>query len=119
MQAVVARNLVIEGGSTIGQDFALKVASTSETVEITAAAPVINESPVSVGTVVNQRTVQEIPLNGRHFVDLALLIPGSVTPPSNGFLTAPLRVQGSFAFNSAGGREHSVNYMINGVNLND
>ncbi len=119
MQSVVASNLVLEVGSTVKQDFSLKVASTSETVEITAAAPVINQSPVSIGTVVNQRTVQEIPLNGRHFVDLALLIPGSVTPPSNGFLTAPLRGQGSFAFNSAGGREDSVNFMINGVNLSD
>jgi len=119
MQSVVANNLVLEVGSTVKQDFSLKVASTTETVEITAAAPVINQSPVSIGTVVNQRTVQEIPLNGRHFVDLALLIPGSVTPPSNGFLTAPLRGQGSFAFNSAGGREDSVNFMINGVNLSD
>src|SRR5207244_4642218 len=73
----------------------------------------------SVGQVINQRTVQEIPLNGRHFVDLGLLIPGSVTPPQNGFLTAPLRGQGSFAFNTAGNREDTVNFMINGVNLND
>src|SRR5258708_24989779 len=101
MQTVVASNLVLEVGSTIRQDFALKVASTSETVEITAAAPVINESPVSVGTVVNQPAVQEVPLDGRHFVDLALLIPGSVPPPSNGFLTPPLPGQGSVAFTSA------------------
>ncbi|HYL75566.1 MAG TPA: TonB-dependent receptor [Bryobacteraceae bacterium] len=119
MQTVVASNLPLEVGSTVRQDFNLKVAATSETIEIKGTAPVINEDPVSVGTVIDQRTVQEIPLNGRHFVDLALLIPGTVTPPSNGFLTAPLRGQGSFAFNSAGGREDSVNYMINGVNLSD
>jgi hypothetical protein len=63
--------------------------------------------------------VQEITLNGRHFVDLGLLIAGSVTPPQNGFLTAPLRGQGSFAFNTAGNREDTVNFMINGINLND
>src|SRR5437588_2775502 len=72
-----------------------------------------------VGQSIDQRTVQEIPLNGRHFVDLALLIPGTVTPPQNGFLTAPLRGQGSFAFNTAGAREDTVNFMINGINLND
>ena len=48
-----------------------------------------------------------------------LLLPGSVTAPANGFLTAPLRGQGAFAFNTAGQREDTVNFMINGINLND
>ncbi len=101
------------------QNFGLKVASTNEVVTVEAAAPVIESTTMTVGQTINQRTVQDIPLNGRHFVDLALLIPGTVTPPQNGFLTAPLRGQGSFAFNSAGGREDAVNFMINGINLND
>ena len=42
-----------------------------------------------------------------------------MAPPQAGFLTAPLRGQGSFAFNTAGNREDTVNFMINGVNLND
>ena len=83
----------------------MKVASTNEVVTVEAAAPVIESTTMTVGQTINQRTVQDIPLNGRHFVDLALLIPGTVTPPQNGFLTAPLRGQGSFAFNCAGGRE--------------
>jgi len=119
MQSMVVHDIVLDVGRTVAQDFAMKVAATSETIEINATAPVVDATTVSVGAVVNQRTVQEIPLNGRHFVDLALLIPGSVTPPQNGFLTAPLRGQGSFAFNSAGGREDSVNYMINGINMSD
>jgi hypothetical protein len=119
MQGMVASDLPLEVGRTVQQNFSLKVASTSETVEIRASAPVVEGSTVSVGSVVNQATVQEIPLNGRHFVDLALLTAGTVTPPANGFLTAPLRGQGSFAFNSGGAREDSINFMINGVNLSD
>jgi len=42
---------------------------------------------------------------GRHFTDLSLLTPGTVTPPANGFLSAPLRGQGSFGINTAGQRE--------------
>jgi hypothetical protein len=119
MAPMTAGNVEVSVGSTVKQNFALKVANTTETVEVMAAAPVIDATSVSVGSVVNQKTVQEIPLNGRHFVDLALLIPGSVVPPASGFLTSPLRGQGSFSFNSAGAREDSVNFMINGVNLSD
>ena len=119
MQTTVANDLVVSVGITTTQNFTLKIAGTSTTVEIQATAAILESASVSVGTVVNQKTVQEIPFNGRHFVDLALLIPGTVTPPANGFLTAPLRGQGSFSFNSAGAREDSVNFMINGINLSD
>lgn len=104
---------------TVVQNFQLKVGGAAEAVTVTAEAPVVETATITVGQVINQKTVQEIPLNGRHFVDLGLLIPGSVTPPQNGFLTAPLRGQGSFAFNTAGQREDTVNFMINGINLND
>src|SRR5919112_2819197 len=115
----VADNVTVEVARTVVQNFQLDVGAISEQVQVSSDVPVIETATTSVGTVINQRTVQEIPLNGRHFVDLGLLIPGSVTPPQNGFLTAPLRGQGSFAFNTAGGREDTVNFMINGVNLND
>ncbi|HKD82753.1 MAG TPA: carboxypeptidase regulatory-like domain-containing protein [Candidatus Angelobacter sp.] len=115
----VANNVVVEVSNNSTQDFGLKVASTNEVVTVEATAPVIETTTMTVGQTINQRTVQEIPLNGRHFVDLALLVPGTVTPPQNGFLTAPLRGQGSFAFNTAGSREDAINFMINGINLSD
>jgi Carboxypeptidase regulatory-like domain len=115
----LVNTLAIEVGRTVVRDFSLEVGGLEQSVTVTAESPVIESATTSVGQVINQRTVQEIPLNGRHFVDLGLLIPGSVTPPQNGFLTAPLRGQGSFGLNTAGGREDTVNFMINGVNLND
>ena len=115
----VADQVTLEVAKTIVQNFQLDVGAISEQVLVASDLPVIETATTSVGTVINQRTVQEIPLNGRHFVDLGLLIPGSVTPPQNGFLTAPLRGQGSFAINTAGNREDTVNFMINGINLND
>lgn len=115
----VADQVTVEVAKTVVQNFQMDVGAISEQVLVSSDVPVIETTTTSVGTVINQRTVQEIPLNGRHFVDLGLLIPGSVTPPQNGFLTAPLRGQGSFAFNTAGGREDTVNFMINGINLND
>ena len=115
----IVNDLSLEVARTVVKDFQIEVGSIEQSVSISAETPVIETATTSVGQVINQRTVQEIPLNGRHFVDLGLLIPGSVTPPQNGFLTAPLRGQGSFGLNTAGGREDTVNFMINGINLND
>jgi outer membrane receptor protein involved in Fe transport len=118
-QPQVAAGVLVEVARTVVKNFQLAVGTMSEEMTVTSEAPSIENGTTSVGQVINQRTVQEIPLNGRHFVDLGLLIPGSVTPPANGFLTAPLRGQGSFGLNTAGNREDTVNFMINGVNLND
>ncbi|HEX3154749.1 MAG TPA: carboxypeptidase-like regulatory domain-containing protein, partial [Candidatus Angelobacter sp.] len=115
----LAKNIVADISNNVVQNFGLKVASTSEVVTVEATAPLIESTTMTVGATINQRTVQELPLNGRHFVDLALLIPGTVTAPQNGFLTAPLRGQGAFAVNTAGMREDAVNWMVNGINLND
>ena len=97
----------------------LSVASTGETVEVTGAAPVIDANTITVGQVIDRTTVQEIPLNGRHFLDLTVLTPGGVTAPQNGNLTTPSRGLGANSFITAGNREDSVNFQINGVNLND
>lgn len=118
-RATVISDLTIEVSRIVVQNFTLTVGDLTQAVNITADGQVVESATVTVGQVINQKTVQEIPLNGRHFVDLGLLIPGSVTPPQSGFLTAPLRGQGSLAFNTAGAREDTVNFMINGVNLND
>src|SRR3989454_1237922 len=118
-QTLVVKQIDLDVATIVSQNFELKVGELSQTTEVTGEAAVVETATMSVGQVINSKTVQEIPLNGRHFVDLGLLIPGSVTPPQNGFLTAPLRGQGSFAFNTAGNREDTVNFMINGINLND
>ena len=118
-QSQRAPSVILEVSQNSVQNFGLKVASASIVVTVESTQAVVESTTMTVGQVIDKNVVQEIPLNGRHFVDLALLVPGTVTPPQNGFLTAPLRGQGSFAFNSAGGREDAVNFMINGINLND
>ena len=118
-QSQQAKDLILAVSQNSVQNFSLAVASSSEVVTVEATAPLVETTTMTVGQSIDQKVVQEIPLNGRHFVDLGLLIPGSVTPPQNGFLTAPLRGQGSFAINTAGNREDTVNFMVNGINLND
>ena len=112
-------HVVVQVSTSIPINFRLSPASAQQTVQVTAQTPALDMTGSTVGQVIDQRTVQEAPLNGRHFVDLGALIPGSVTAPANGFLSQPIRGQGALSFDSAGQREDTVNFMINGINLND
>ena len=117
-QTQIIERLGVEVGRTVVQDFKLEVANISEEVSVLSPSPqLVDRATVSVGQVIDQKTVQEIPLNGRYFLDLGLLIPGSVTPPQTGVSSIPVRGSGAFAINTAGNREEAVNYMINGITL--
>ena len=118
-QKLLLADLKLDVATAVTKDIQMRVGSMTQEVQVTTEAPLIETSSPGVGQVINAKTVQEIPLNGRHFVDLNLLTPGTVTPPANGFLTAPLRGQGSFAINTAGQREDTTNWLVNGINLND
>src|SRR2546423_172948 len=113
------REMDLGPAQTIGLIRRLGLGTLAENVTVSGAAPLIETATVSVGQVMAERTVQEIPLNGRHFVDLGPLMPGGTTSPQNAGLSAPLRGQGAFSFMSAGNRETAVNMMVNGINLND
>ena len=120
-QTQVVNNLTLEVSQTTVQDFKLTAGEITQEVTVNSIGPVIESTTITVGQVINQRTVQEIPLNGRHFVELGLLIPGSVTSPQDttNIVTRPTRGQGPFGFHTAGNRADTINFMINGVNLND
>jgi Carboxypeptidase regulatory-like domain len=77
----VLPRLVVEVGRTIVQDFQLDVGGVSETVTVDSEVPLIAHS-IAVGEIVDQPTLESIPLNGRKVLQLALLAPGSIDAPS-------------------------------------
>src|SRR5260370_40082232 len=101
-QHSIANGVILDVSQNAVQNFGLRIASSDSIVTVEGTQAVIESTTMSVGQVINERTVQEIPLNRRHFVDLAQLVPDTTTAPANGFLTAPFRGQGALAFNSGG-----------------
>ncbi|HEX8920107.1 MAG TPA: carboxypeptidase-like regulatory domain-containing protein, partial [Pyrinomonadaceae bacterium] len=82
-----------------------------EVVTITdALAPVKNDS-AAIGTVIENRQVVSLPLDGRNFYELSLLVPGAV-PAAQGSAGS---VRGDFAFSVNGAREDSNNFLLDGV----
>ena len=111
--------LNVDVGRTLVRNFRLVVGEQSETVVVRAEVPLVDRVSATVGHVVTGQTVQQMPLNGRHFTDLGLLVPGSVAPSQTGFSSRPIRGIGTLAFNTAGNREESVAFLVNGVSTNN
>ena len=111
--------LTFEVGRTLVRDFELTIDTQREVVVIRDELPLLDRATSIVGHVVSAETVQQMPLNGRHFVDLGPLVAGSVTPSQTGFSTTPIRGTGALAFNTAGNREEAVGYIVNGVTTNN
>ena len=112
-------SLIVEVGRILVRDFYLSIADRSEVVVVRAELPVLDRTTSTLGHMVPGQTIQEAPLNGRHYVDLGLLVPGSVAPSQTGFSTTPIRGTGALAFNTAGNREEAVGFVVNGVTTNN
>ncbi len=82
-QAVTTKGVVVNIGAEVVQNFSLKPGSVTQTVEVTAAAPLLESQDASVGQVVDTTSVNNLPLNGRNFTFLAQLSAGVNTPQAD------------------------------------
>lgn len=81
MAAETFYSVPLEVGGAVQLRFRLMPARRTETVTVTATAPVIDLESSAVSAVVSQQEIEHLPLNGRRFTDLALLTPGMVQDP--------------------------------------
>ncbi|HMV48034.1 MAG TPA: TonB-dependent receptor [Blastocatellia bacterium] len=79
-------NVTLLVGQKLNLDLSLRV-NVSETVQITAAAPIVETTRTNVSSSVNARAVSELPVNGRNFLDFVTLTPGVVRDPRAGDLS--------------------------------
>ena len=70
----------VEAGATTTADFALRLGDVKESVTVDEASPQIQYDSHTVGGVITQSQIQELPLNGRSFLELAKLEPGVQQP---------------------------------------
>ncbi|PYV02933.1 MAG: hypothetical protein DMG26_10355, partial [Acidobacteria bacterium] len=93
-QTVTEPEFTLEVNQTTTFDFTLPVGVTTQVVKVEAAAAEIETSTAELGTVVDQKMVNDLPLNGRNFTQLLELTPGvspiSVAQNSGGWTAQPL-----------------------------
>ncbi len=108
------KGLVVNVGQTVDANVDMTVAGVSESVSVTAESPLIQTSNSSVGGVVDVQRIENLPLNGRQFANLAMTIPGV----GLGFHSDPTKST-QFSPQIAGGNGRNVNYQIDGGDNND
>ena len=112
----VAQNVSVSVAADTTADFDLtQVQKRQEAITVTEDAPVVEASRDVLGEVVQQRLVNELPLNGRDFTKLVALVPGATVEPSG--VAAVQSGFGQFAIN--GNRDRSNNYTLDGTDNND
>jgi hypothetical protein len=113
----VRNNIEVQVGQVARLNFTLQVGNVTETVEVQAEAPTLDTETTTVGTVIERRRIEELPLNGRNYLQLASLIPGSTTyaPPIGQTGTRMGGARAAFSLNVAGARTNFNSYSLDGV----
>jgi hypothetical protein len=102
--------VVVEVDQRARLDFALTIATNAESITVEGSVPLLNASDASVSTVIGNRFVENMPLNGRSFSSLIDLAPGVVLTAAN------FQDQGQFSVN---GQRPDANYfLVDGVGAN-
>jgi len=102
-------------------DFSLNPASVSQTVEVNATEVAVETANPTLGQVITAEQVADLPLNGRNFVQLATLTPGTTeqTNPSSFFnqgASSEVAARGTFSLSVGGSREQSTDWMLDNNN---
>lgn len=114
-------NIELQVQQTARVDFDLEVGQVSEVVEVTGAPPLLASEDATVGTVIEQQRVTELPLNGRSFFSLVSLSP-NVTSGFNQAAQAAGRQGGTrsqLTISIAGSRSAWSNYTLDGITNTD
>ena len=99
-------------------DVKLELGDTTQTVEVTDVGPLLQTETQATGDLISSSKLTNIPLNGRNFASLTLLIPGAVSTSPNAMNTVS-RFQGSGSRPQVNGnREQTNNFILDGVDIN-
>ena len=107
---LVRPDVILHVQDAVEIDFEMAVGSASETITVEGGAPLLNTSDATVSTLIDNRFVENVPLNGRSFGSLIDLAQGVVLVPTNFF------EEGQFSVN---GQRPDANYFtVDGVSAN-
>jgi hypothetical protein len=123
-QTVESKDLRLQVDEARELDFGLVPSSVTSQVEVSASAVAVETSNPSLGQVITAQQVTELPLNGRDFVQLATLTPGTTQETNtssffNGGASSEVSARGSFSLSIGGSRPNSTDWLLDGNDNNE
>src|SRR4051794_15953376 len=112
----VRSGLELQVNQRLTLDFALTVGAVNETVSVVGAAPIIDPSSAASGTVVNERKIVDLPLNGRNYAQLAWMVPG-VTPGQR-HSNDTVNFSNPYQISANGQRQFNTELTLDGASIN-
>ena len=114
-------NLAVEAGDRARADVKMETGGSSETVTVEAQTPLLQADNATVSSTVTAKAVQDLPLNGRNFIQLVQLVPGANEGPGNGLTSGgrPDDRRASSSFSVNGQDDTLNNTTIDGIDDNE
>jgi hypothetical protein len=123
-QTVVNKDLRLQVDEARELDFTLAPSTVTSTVEVNALAIAVETTNPSLGQVITAQEVSQLPLNGRDFVQLATLTPGTVQETNtnsffNGAPSSEVSARGTYSLSVGGSRANSTDWLLDGNDNNE
>ncbi len=99
-------------------DIKMEVGEVTQAIEITDFAPILQTETTQTGDVISATQIDKMMLNGRNFITLTLLVPGSVTPNPGSISGVSRAFSGGRPFVN-GNREQTNNFLLDGLDINE
>jgi hypothetical protein len=117
----VRQGVILQVNQRARVDVLLEVGGIEETTTVVAEAPLLRTDSSEVGTVIDERAIKELPLNGRNFATLVYLTPG-VTPGQAGENlsgASTFNPRGASNFNALGHQANANGWLVDGIDNNE
>src|SRR5215472_5587413 len=122
-QATEEKDLKLQVNEEREVNFTLAPASVTEQVEVSAAQVAVETTNPTLGQVITEQQVAQLPLNGRDFVQLATLAPGTTTETAPSFFNqgtdSEASARGSYSLSVGGSRPQSTDWLLDDVDNNE
>ncbi|MGH9352384.1 MAG: carboxypeptidase regulatory-like domain-containing protein, partial [Terriglobia bacterium] len=115
----IQSGIVLQVGDNIQANITLQVGAVSQQVQVSAGAEMVQTEDTSVSEVIDQRRINDLPLNGRQVTQLILLSGAAQTPPDLSNYVTTHNYPSSTTVSVAGGQENGNNYLLDGGDNND